>query len=82
MSRKGAYVSTPSRSDARPKIQGWLCDRRFDHLQGSFALWTSQAVRDLIALRFGKTLGLSTVQPAAARVGQRPQELVIARAPH
>ena len=56
------------------KIQGWLCDRRFDHLQGSFALWTSQAVRDLIEQRFGKTLGLATVQLYLRRWGMTPQQ--------
>jgi hypothetical protein len=37
-------------------------------------LWTSRAVRDLIALRFGKTLGLSTVQLYLQRWGMTPQK--------
>ena len=56
------------------KIQGWLCDRRLDHLQGSFALWTSQAVCDLIDQRFGKKLGLATVQLYLRRWGMTPQQ--------
>ena len=44
------------------KIQGWIRDRTPDQLKLPFALWTSRAVRDLIALRLGKTLGLSTIQ--------------------
>jgi transposase len=44
------------------KVQGWIADKTPDQLRLPFALWTSRAVRDLIALRFGKRLGLSTVQ--------------------
>ena len=40
------------------KVQGWIRDRTPDQLKLPFALWTSRAVRDLIALRFAKTLGL------------------------
>ena len=44
------------------QVQGWIRDRTPDQLKLPFALWTSRAVRDLIALRFGKQLDLSTVQ--------------------
>ena len=37
-------------------------------------MWTSRAVRDLIALRFGKQLGLSTVQLYLQRWGMTPQK--------
>jgi transposase len=56
------------------KIQGWIRDRTPDQLKLPFALWTSRAVRDLIALRFGKTLGLSTVQLYLQRWGMTPQK--------
>ena len=45
------------------RVQGWIADKTPDpSSKPPFALWTSRAVRDPIALRFGKTLGLSTVQ--------------------
>ena len=56
------------------KIQGWIRDKTPDQLKLPFALWTSRAVRDLIALRFGKTLGLSTVQLCLQRWGMTPQK--------
>jgi transposase len=56
------------------KIQGWIRDRTPDQLKLPFALWTSRAVRDLIALRVGKTLGLSTVQLYLQRWGMTPQK--------
>jgi transposase len=56
------------------KVQGWIADRTPDQLKLPFALWTSRAVRDLIALRFGTTLGLSTVQLYLQRWGMTPQK--------
>ena len=56
------------------KIQGWIRDRTPDQLKLPFALWTSRAVRDLITLRLGKTLGLSTVQLCLQRWGMTPQK--------
>jgi transposase len=44
------------------RVQGWIRDRMPDQLKLPFALWTSRAVRDLIALRLDKQLALSTVQ--------------------
>ena len=55
-------------------MQGWIRDRTPDQLKLPFALWTSRAVRDLIALRFSKTLGLSTVQLYLRRWGMTPQK--------
>ena len=57
--RRGKGLLT---ADEAMKVQGWIRDRMPDQLKLPFALWTSRAVRDLITLRFGKTLGLSTVQ--------------------
>ena len=51
------------------RVQGWIRDRTPDQLKLPFALWTSRAVRDLIALRFGQTLGLSTVQLSCSAGG-------------
>ncbi len=57
--RRGKGLLT---ADEAGKVQGWIRDRTPDQLKLPFALWTSRAVRDLIALRFDKRLGLSTVQ--------------------
>lgn len=56
------------------KIQGWIADKTPDQLKLPFALWTSRAVRDLIALRFDKRLGLSTVQLYLQRWNMTPQK--------
>ena len=56
------------------QVQGWIRDKTPDQLKLPFALWTSRAVRDLIALRFSKTLGLSTVQLYLQRWGMTPQK--------
>jgi transposase len=56
------------------QLRRWIADRTPDQLKLPFALWTSRAVRDLIALRFGKTLGLSTVQLYLKRWGLTPQK--------
>ena len=69
--RRGKGLLT---TDEAAKVQGWIRDRPPDQLKLPFALWTSRAVRDLIALRFGKTLGLSTVQLYLQRWGMTPQK--------
>jgi transposase len=56
------------------RVQSWIRDRTPDQLKLPFALWTSRAVRDLIALRLGKTLALSTVQLYLQRWGMTPQK--------
>ncbi|MFZ1428592.1 MAG: IS630 family transposase [Geminicoccaceae bacterium] len=61
-------------ADESAKVQGWIRDRTPDQLKLPFALWTSRAVRDLIAARFGKTLGLSTVQLYLQRWNMTPQK--------
>ena len=50
-----------SETEAR-QAQRWITDKTPDQLKLPWALWTSRAVRELIELRFGKRLGLSTVQ--------------------
>jgi transposase len=69
--RRGKGLLT---ADEAAKVQGWIRDRTPDQLKLPFALWTSRAVRDLIALRFRKTLGLSTVQLYLQRWGMTPQK--------
>ena len=64
--RRGKGLLT---AEEATKIQRWLADKTPDQLKLPWALWTSRAVRDLITLRFGKTLGLSTVQLYLQRWG-------------
>src|SRR4051794_4928079 len=56
------------------QVRRWIADKAPDQLKLPFALWTSRAVRDLIELRFGKRLGLSTVQLYLQRWGTTPQK--------
>jgi len=44
------------------KVRRWIADKMPDQLKLPFALWTARAVQELIGRRFGKRLGLSTVQ--------------------
>ena len=69
--RRGKGVLTAGEAG---QVQGWIRDRTPDQLKLPFALWTSRAVRDLIALRCAKTLGLSTVQLYLRRWGMTPQK--------
>jgi transposase len=69
--RRGKGLLT---ADEASKVRGWIADKTPDQLKLPFALWTSRAVRDLIALRFGKQLGLSTVQLYLRRWGLTPQK--------
>ena len=66
---KGALTADQSR-----KIRAWIADKTPDQLKLPFALWTSRAVRELIARRLGKRLGLSTVQLYLKRWGMTPQK--------
>src|SRR5918994_7496174 len=66
---KGALTADESR-----KIRGWIADKTPDQLKLPFALWTSRAVRTLIARRLGKRLGLSSVQLYLKRWGMTPQK--------
>jgi transposase len=62
-----------SEAEAR-QIRGWITDKTPDQLKLPWALWTSRAVRELILQRFGKRLGLSTVQLYLQRWGMTPQK--------
>ena len=56
------------------QARGWIADGTPDQLELPFALWTSRAVRELTERRFGKRLGLSTVQLYLRRWGMTPQK--------
>jgi transposase len=56
------------------KVRRWIRDKLPDQLKLPFALWTARAVRELIERRFGKRLGLSTVQLYLQRWGLTPQK--------
>ncbi len=57
--RRGKGLLTADEAD---RVRGRIADKTPDQLKLPFALWTSRPVRDLIQLRLGKRLGLSTVQ--------------------
>jgi transposase len=80
-SRKGEGVLTAA--EAR-RVQNWIRGRTPDQLKLPFALWTAQAVRELIEDKLGKQLGLSTMQLYLKRWGftsQRPLTRAIQRDP-
>jgi transposase len=55
------------------KIRRTLVDRTPDQLKFRFALWTSEAVRDMIAGRFGVALSRRSVRRYLAKWGFTPQ---------
>lgn len=56
------------------RVRGWIANKCPDQMQLPFALWTAQAVRGLIYKKFGKTLGLSTMQLYLKRWGFSAQK--------
>ena len=56
------------------RVQRWIRDKLPDQMQLPFALWTAQAVRELIHKKLGKTLGLSTMQLYLKRWGFTSQK--------
>ena len=69
--RRGKGLLT---ADEARRVQGWFADKTPDQLKLPFALWTSRAVRALIARRFAKRLGPSTVQLYLQRWDMTPQK--------
>jgi len=69
--RRGKGALTAEEAE---KLRRWIGDKTPDQLKLPFALWTSRAVRELIERRFGKRLGLSTVQLYLKRWGMTPQK--------
>ena len=56
------------------RVQGWITNKCPDQMQLPFALWTAQAARELIHKKFGKSLGLSTMQLYLKRWGFSAQK--------
>ena len=69
---QGALTAEEARQTRR-----WIADKTPDQLKLPFALWTSRAARELIERRFGKRLGLSTVQLYLQRWGMTPQKPLV-----
>jgi transposase len=76
-------------SDAR-RVHRCIRDKMPDQMKPPFALWTAQAVRELIYQKFGKTLGLSpmplylkrwgfTAQKSLTRATSRDPQRIAAR---
>jgi transposase len=63
--------------DEARQVRDWIAEGTPDRLELPFALWTSRAVRELIERRFGKRLGLSTVQLYLRRWGMTPQKPLV-----
>ena len=59
------------------QIRGWIVERAPDPLERPFGRWTSRAVRELIARRLGKRLGLTAVQLHLRRWGLTPQKPLV-----
>ncbi len=70
-SRKGSGILTAS--EAR-RVQRWICDKMPDQMKLPFALWTAQAVRELIQKKLGKMPGLSTMPLYLKRWGFTSQK--------
>ena len=66
------------------RVQRWIRDKCPDQLKLPYMLWTAGVVRDLIRLRLGKHLGLSTVQLYLKRwnyTAQKPLKRATQRSP-
>lgn len=59
------------------QIRPWIVERTPDQLELPFGLWTSRAVRELIARRLAKRLGLTAVQLYLQRWGLTPQKPLV-----
>ena len=69
---KGALSAEEAGQDRQ-----WVVERTPDQLGLPFGLWTSRAVRELIARRLGKRLGLTAVQLYLRRWGLTPQKPLV-----
>jgi transposase len=72
--RRGKGQLTP---DEARQVRDWIVEHTPDQLELPFGLWTSRAVRELIARRLAKRLGLSTVQLYLQRWGFTPQRPLV-----
>ncbi len=59
------------------QIRQWIVEQTPDQLGLPFGLWTSRAVRELIARRLAKRLGLTAVQLYLQRWGLTPQKPLV-----
>ena len=59
------------------QARAWIVEQTPDHLDLPFGLWTSRAVRELIARRLGQQLGLTAVQLYLQRWGLTPQKPLV-----
>ena len=59
------------------QIRRWIVEQTPDQLGLPFGLWTSRAVRELIARRSAKRLGLTAVQLYLRRWGLTPQKPLV-----
>ena len=64
-------------ADEAGQIRAWIVGRTPDQLGLPFGLWTSRAVRELIARRLAKRLGLTAVQLHLRRWGLTPQKPLV-----
>ncbi len=60
--------------DQENELQQILCDKTPDQLKLTFALWTRQAVQELIKIRCGVTMPIRTVGEYLKRWGFTPQK--------
>jgi len=86
--RQGGKAAISARKQGRPKgrcrLAGWqasvivraITDRTPDQFKLPFALWTREAVRDLIAMKYDVTVSLMTVGRWLRRWGFTPQKPV------
>jgi transposase len=72
--RRGKGLLT---ADEAGQVRSWLTGQTPDQLGLPFALWTSRAVRELIARRLAKRLGLTAVQLYLRRWGLTPQKPLV-----
>ena len=61
-------------ADEASQVQAWIVAQTPDQLGLPFGLWTSRAVRELIARRLAKRLGRTAVQLCLRRWGLTPQK--------
>lgn len=62
---------TPAQAAA---VQDWISDRQPDQLKLTFALWTREAVRELMRLKLGLEMPIRTVGEYLKRWGFTPQK--------
>ncbi len=80
----GLVPGRPGRAKGSGRLQGWqaasiantIRDRCPDQLKMPFALWTREAVRELIATRFGVRFSLGMIGRLLRRWGFTPQKPV------